>query len=140
MENNTTKRRNKKVIFIAATPNVEPDDLQLAWNTLKSPSKRKDAHQFKTLENFEGAFAKYHGVKESFTYNTGRAALYSILKAMDIGRGDEVITQAYTCLAVPVGILWSGASPIYVDIADNSYNTDEANIQKAITERTRAII
>ncbi len=70
----------------------------------------------------------------------GRVALYAILKALDIGPGDEVILPAFTCVAVPNAILYSGARPIYVDIDPLTYTIDTAAAEAAITPRTRAIL
>src|ERR1017187_2302110 len=53
----------------------------------------------------------------------GRIAMCAILKALGIGRGDEVIIQAFTCVAVPCPVLATGAKPVYADI-DSTFNLD----------------
>lgn len=78
--------------------------------------------------------------KGPFLFMRGRVALYAILKAMGIGRGDEVILQAFTCLAVPTPIILLGARPVYVDINSNGYTMDVDSLERAITGRTRAIV
>ena len=70
----------------------------------------------------------------------GRVALYAILRALDVGRGDEVILPAFTCVAVPNAILYTGARPVYVDIDPNSYTVDPAAVEAAISPRTRVIL
>lgn len=70
----------------------------------------------------------------------GRVALYAILKSLDIGPGDEVILPAFTCVAVPNAILYTGARPAYVDIDPLTYVIDPAAVEAAITPRTRAIL
>lgn len=70
----------------------------------------------------------------------GRVALYAILKALDVGPGDEVILPAFTCVAVPNAILYTGARPIYVDIDPLTYTIDTAAAEVAITPQTRAIL
>lgn len=76
----------------------------------------------------------------SFTYFRGRVALYAILKALNIGKGDEVATQAFTCVAVPEGIMASCACPIYIDIESMGFNMDAGDLEQKITSKTRAII
>lgn len=80
------------------------------------------------------------GNVSDLTFFRGRVALYAILKAMGIGKGDEVAMQAFTCLAVPEAILSVGACPIYVDIAPRGFNIDPADLAKKITPRMKAII
>jgi len=75
-----------------------------------------------------------------YLVNSGRSAIYLILKAAGIGTGDEVLIQAYTCNAVPNPIIWTGAKPIYADIDKNTLNFDLNDLQKHITNKTRAII
>ncbi len=75
-----------------------------------------------------------------FFYWKGRVALYALLKAMDVGPGDEVIVQGYTCVVVANAILYLGATPIYVDIDPETYNMNLYQLQGKITERTKVII
>ncbi|MEP3225150.1 MAG: DegT/DnrJ/EryC1/StrS family aminotransferase [Parasphingorhabdus sp.] len=77
---------------------------------------------------------------EQLTFARGRVALAAILKAMDVGRGDEVVTQAFTCVAVPEAIMAIGAIPVYVDIEAEGFNIDPEELAAKITSKTRAII
>lgn len=132
------QRRNlQKEIFIAATPNTQPDDIKLARELLYSSSKW---HSYESSEKASEELASVTGVKSAYLFDSGRASLYAILVATGIGKGDEVILQAYTCLAVPTAIMWSGATPIFVDIPADSYNASAEEIQNAITNKTRAVI
>jgi perosamine synthetase len=70
----------------------------------------------------------------------GRVALYAILRALDIGPGDEVIVPSFTCVAVPNAILYTGARPVWVDIDEQRYTIDPAAVEKAVSPRTRAIL
>jgi dTDP-4-amino-4,6-dideoxygalactose transaminase len=76
----------------------------------------------------------------SLTYYRGRVALYAILKAMGVGVGDEIVTQAFTCLAVPEAIMATGARPIYVDIEASGFNMDVYSLEQRITPQVRAIV
>jgi len=79
-------------------------------------------------------------IADSFYFNKGRIALYAILKSMGIKSGDEVILQGFTCVAVPLPIIQSGATPLYVDIENDGYNINVDLIEKKITPSTKAII
>jgi perosamine synthetase len=70
----------------------------------------------------------------------GRVALYAILRALDVGPGDEVILPAFTCVAVPNAILYAGARPVWVDIDPATLCVDPASVDRAITPRTKAIL
>jgi dTDP-4-amino-4,6-dideoxygalactose transaminase len=75
-----------------------------------------------------------------FHFRRGRVALCAILRAFGIGPGDEVIIQAFTCIAVPVPVLGAGARPIYADIDLATLNLDPASVEARITPRTKAIV
>ena len=81
----------------------------------------------------------YTGVAKLSFYR-GRVALSAILKALDIGGGDHVAIQAFTCLAVPEGVLATGAKPRYVDIESDGYNMDPNDLMAKITSQTRVIV
>jgi perosamine synthetase len=70
----------------------------------------------------------------------GRVALYAILRALGIGRDDEVIVPAFTCVAVPNAVLYTGATPVYVDIDEATYTADPAAVQAAVGRRTRVVL
>jgi len=88
---------------------------------------------------FEEMFAQYLGMKYAVAVSSGTAALKTALIAAGIGKGDEVITQAFTFIATVEAILDVGAKPIIVNI-DESYNMDTIELEKAITPSTKAII
>ncbi len=73
-------------------------------------------------------------------YARGRVALYAILRALDIGPGDEVILPAFTCVAVPNAILYTGARPVWVDIDPQTYCLDSAAVEAAISAKTKAVL
>lgn len=75
-----------------------------------------------------------------YTYYRGRVALYALLRALGISKGDDVITQAFTCVAVPEGIMATGARPVWVDIGEKCYNMDPYDLENKITSKTRALI
>jgi dTDP-4-amino-4,6-dideoxygalactose transaminase len=89
---------------------------------------------------FEEAFARFVGAEAAVGVASGTAALHLALLACGIGPGDEVITTPFTFYATAEAISQAGATPVFVDIAPDSYNLDPAKIQAAITSRTRAIV
>ena len=92
------------------------------------------------LEAFEKEFADYCGAKHCIGISNGTEALHLSLAAMDIGPGDEVITQANTYVATSFAINYVGAVPVFVDIEPQYLNIDVSRIEAKITERTKAII
>jgi dTDP-4-amino-4,6-dideoxygalactose transaminase len=92
------------------------------------------------VERFEQAFAKYCEVKHCVALNSGTSALHLALLAGGIGAGDEVITTSNTFIATAEAIVYTGATPVFVDIHPGTANLDPERIEAAITERTRAII
>lgn len=84
--------------------------------------------------------AQYIGVKHAVTLNSGTDALHLALRALNIGAGDEVISVAFTFVATTESIEIVGATPVFVDIDENTFNIDAAKIEAAITPKTKAII
>ncbi|MBI2622159.1 aminotransferase class I/II-fold pyridoxal phosphate-dependent enzyme, partial [Candidatus Microgenomates bacterium] len=82
----------------------------------------------------------YFNARFAISFDSGRSAQYTILSALGIGKGDEVLVQAFTCVAVPNSVLRTGAKPIYVDIAKNSYNMSPEDLVKKINKNSKAII
>ena len=91
------------------------------------------------VNKFEYNISKLMGSKFTIGVGNGTDALYLVLKALDIGKGDEVITTPFTFIATAASIVTVGAKPVFVDIK-NDYNIDESKIQKAITKKTKAIM
>jgi len=89
---------------------------------------------------FEQEAAEYLGVKHAVGVASGTDALVIALRALGIGRGDEVIVPAYSFFATAGTVLTVGATPVFVDIDPKTCLIDTAKITRAITERTRAIL
>jgi dTDP-4-amino-4,6-dideoxygalactose transaminase len=92
------------------------------------------------VATFEKEFATYCGSNHGIAVNTGTSALHLALLAAGIGPGDEVITTPFTFVATVAAIYYTGAKPVFVDIDPVSYTIDVKQIEKAITERTKAIL
>ena len=92
------------------------------------------------VEAFESEFAAYCGVSYGIGVDSGLSALELLLRAYNIGAGDEVITAANTFIATALAISSVGATPVLVDIDPQSYMIDINAIRAAITPRTKAIM
>ena len=91
------------------------------------------------LKSFEEAFAGYLGMKHGVGVNSGQDALILAVRALGIGPGDEVITQANAYIASVFGITENGATPVFVE-PDKYFGLDPEKIEAAITPRTKAIL
>ena len=92
------------------------------------------------VTRYEKALASYLRADDVITYNSGRSALYEILRALGIGSGDEVIVPGFTCIAVPAAIVSIGATPVYADLLPGSCNVDPDSVAALVSSRTRAIL
>lgn len=77
---------------------------------------------------------------EIFFYWKGRVALYELLRAMNVGEGDEVLVQGYTCVVVANAILYLNATPVYADINKATFNLNLDSLKERISEKTKVII
>lgn len=89
---------------------------------------------------FEDECAAFLGVKHTIGLNSGTDALYIALRALGIGPGDEVITTPFTFFATVEAISHVGATPVFVDIEEDSFNLNPELLEMAITSNTKAII
>lgn len=92
------------------------------------------------VKAFEEEFAAYCEAKHCLGVANGLDALHLIIRAMDIGPGDEVIVPSNTYIATWLAVSYAGATPVPVEPDDRTYNLDPARIEEAITTKTRAII
>jgi perosamine synthetase len=92
------------------------------------------------VKEFESLFAKYVGVKNAIATTSCTTALELALKTLGIKANDEVIVPDFTFPATGNVVLNVNAKPVLVDVDSSSYNIDPEEVEKAITERTKAII
>jgi dTDP-4-amino-4,6-dideoxygalactose transaminase len=93
----------------------------------------------KTAE-FERRFAHYVGQRHAVGVTSGTAALGLALEVAGVGPGDEVITTPLTFVATAHAILDRGATPVFADIDREAWNLDPAEVERRITERTKAVL
>ena len=92
------------------------------------------------VEAFEREFADYCGAAHGVAVNSGTSALHLALLAAGVGPGDEVVTVPFTFIATVAAIRYTGATPVFVDIDPGTRTMDAAQVEKAMTARTKAVI
>ncbi|MDI1231721.1 MAG: DegT/DnrJ/EryC1/StrS family aminotransferase [Methylobacter sp.] len=89
---------------------------------------------------FEKEFAEYVGAPYACAVSSCTTALHLALLAVGVQPGDEVITVSHSYIATANVIRYCGAKPVFVDIEPAMFNLDPTQIERAVTERTRAIL
>lgn len=89
---------------------------------------------------FEELFAKAIGAKYALAVNSGTSGLHLAVRALGLGPGDEVITTPFSFIASSNCILFEGATPVFVDADERTFNIDPSLIEAAITPKTKAIL
>ena len=89
---------------------------------------------------FEKAFAEYCGTKHCVGVGNGLDALMLALKALGVGKGDEVIVPSNTYIATALAVTYVGATPVFVEPDIRTFNIDPKHIEAAISEKTKAIM
>jgi UDP-2-acetamido-2-deoxy-ribo-hexuluronate aminotransferase len=92
------------------------------------------------VSSLEQELADFVGVKYALGVASGTDSLFIALMALGIGKGDEVITTPFTFISTAEVIALVGATPVFVDIEEESFNIDPLKIEKAITTKTKAIM
>jgi perosamine synthetase len=93
------------------------------------------------MKPYESRFSAIFGTDyRAFSFWKGRVALYAILQSLGVREGDDVILPGYTCVVVANAIRYTGAKPVYADIASRGFNLDPGSVRERITPRTRALI
>ena len=97
-------------------------------------------NQKSLVQDFEEKFSERFGVEYSIAINSGTSGLHAALYAAGVGAGDEVIQPSVTVVMDSYATLYLGATPVYVDINPDTWNIDAEQIEKSITDKTKAII
>jgi dTDP-4-amino-4,6-dideoxygalactose transaminase len=92
------------------------------------------------VKKFENEYAEFNHVSHCVGVSNGLDALHIALRCLNIGEGDEVIIPSNTYIATALAISYVGATPIFVEPNINTYNINPANIENAITDKTKAIM
>jgi perosamine synthetase len=92
------------------------------------------------VKQFERQIAELCGVKHAIAICNGTLALYVGLKVLGIGEGDEVIVPDFTFIASANSVVMAGAKPVFVDIDAKTFNIDPKGTERAVTQKTKAIM
>ena len=123
-------------------------DLKRQYQNLREPIDQVTADVYasgwfvlgKRVEKFEAEFADYCGAKYAVGVGSGTEALHLALVACGVEYGDEVITVANTCVPTISAISFVGATPVLIDVDEQTFTISPALIEERITEKTKAII
>lgn len=115
---------------------IDEDDINAVVQALRGPL----ITQGPMVERFEAAVAAYCGARYGVAFNSGTSALHGAMFAAGVGPGDEVITSTMTFVASANAAVYMGARPVLVDINPGNYCLEIANIEAAITTKTRAVV
>lgn len=125
-----------KVIACDLGSNIFFEDWLLSIKLFLNPFADK-----KNNNKLEDLFTqKFQKNSWAVSFNSGRSALLTILRALNLKQDDEVLFQAYTCVAIPDCILWSNLKPIYIDIDTKTFNMDDQDLQQKITKKAKVLI
>ena len=116
---------------------TEGNELDYLRQVLENSS---EIRQNPFTDRLEKAFLHKYGVKYAIALNSGASGLHSALVACGVKPGDEVITSPYSVLWDAGIVLIMGAKVIFADIKYNTHNIDPVEVEKKITEKTKAII
>lgn len=92
------------------------------------------------VQQFEEDFSRYLGVRHGIAVCNGTAALEVALYAAGVGAGDEVIMPSFTIISCAIAAVRLGAVPVFVDVEPDTWCMDVAQVESAITPRTRAVL
>ena len=110
------------------------------WQALREPIMTGWLTQGPRVAAFEKKFAAHLDVQHSLAVTSCTTGLHLALSALGIGPGDEVLVPAFTWIATANVVVHCGATPVFVDVDQQTFNIDPGKIEDKITDRTKAII
>ena len=119
-------------------PSVTDGDIEIVVEMLRNGWYGKKAYEY--VEKFEKGFANWHSRKFGIMTPNCTSAIHLLLKALDIGPGDEVIVPNATWIASAAPIIYVGAKPVFVDVSPITWCVTLEEIKKHVSSRTRAVI
>ena len=109
-------------------PDIGEREIEYVTNVLRSGQLSLGPK----VAEFEEKFADYVGTRYAVATNSGTAALHLCVKALGIGRGDEVLTTSFSFVASANCLLYEKALPVFVDISPSTLNIDPAAIREVL--------
>jgi len=117
-------------------PYIAESDIRAVTSTIKSGQLSQGA----VVNDFEKKIADFIGKKEAVATRSGTAALQLALLALGVKEGDEVIIPSFVCTAILNAVHYTSAAPKIVDVEPFTYNISVNTVEKAVSEKTKAII
>ena len=119
-----------------ASPRIEEAEAKAVYDVIKSGWITMG----KKVQEFEDLVTQYTGAKYALAMNNGTSTLHSMLIALDIGVGDEVIIPSLSYISAANVIMYQGGQPILSDSDPKTFNVNPENIKEKITSRTKAFM
>jgi perosamine synthetase len=116
---------------------LQEDDVRIAKNLLENNNRWLDPNPVSEVEKW---LAQWLGVKKAFGFMGGRAALYNIVKALGLSRGDEVILPGLTCQVVVNAFEYNHVKCVHADIERETFNMDVKKFSQKVTSKTKAVL
>src|SRR5437868_722177 len=117
-------------------PDISELEIDMVSETLRSGRLSIGPMQ----EKLEKLVAGRAGCRYGVAVSSGTCGLHLVMRALGVGPGDEVITTPFSFVASSNCILFVGATPVFVDICPKTLNMDPAQVERAITPKTKAIL
>ncbi len=120
-------------------PPMLPEDMEAAIEVIKTGQYQghPGAHEGSALQE---EWAAYVGTRYCISLNSGTAALHAAVAAAGVGPGDEVITSPITFLTSATSAMYQNGIPVFADIDPVTYNLSPASVERAVSEKTKAIV
>lgn len=124
--------------FVPESADIGEEEVEAALGVLRT--KRLSQLVGEEVSKFEEDFSKYYGVKHAIAVTSGTTALHLALAAAQLGPGGDVVLPPYTFMATANAILHQGLVPVFADVNPQTYNLDPDEVDRRVTEKTKAII
>jgi len=121
-------------------PKIGEEEVEAVAKVLRSGLLTHSLGAGPMVTQFEKKFAEFAGVKHAIAVNTGTAALHSAIVAAGVKHSYEVILPSFTFVATAEAVVMAGGKPVFADIDPETYNISPAEIEKAVTKKTKAIV
>lgn len=121
-------------------PKIGEEEIEAVVKVMRSGQLTNALGTGPMVTQFEKNFAKIAGVKHAIAMNTGTAALQSAIMAAGIKQDDEVILPSFTFVATVEAVVMAGGKPVFTDIDPDTYNVSPDEIEKNVTEKTKAVV
>jgi perosamine synthetase len=117
---------------------IGPNELKYVREVLEGQFRSSKGASF--MGRLEKSFAEIYDSKFAVSMINGTATLHASLEAMNIGIGDEVIVPPLTMSATTFAVLQTGATPIFADVDERTYQISARSIEERVTDKTKAIV